>query len=244
MTVIRINRHALAMALGVLLLIGACFAGLPSLSVLTDGSSIISRVPVDTKLVALTFDDGPDPLFTQQVLDQLAAYNARGTFFVLGIQVEQFPEVLRATALAGHEIASHGWAHRVPTHLSADALLAEIKRSEFAIKEAAGAYPVCWRPPCGIFNASNVRVLRERSYSVILWDVDPKDWERPGAAVIAERVLSRVRPGSVVLLHDSGGDRTQTMAALAKILAGLSKQGYQFVTVSDLIRARSVNEPQ
>lgn len=245
MAVIRIRRRSLAVALGLLVLLVACWPMAASeIAVLADGDSIlIQRVPVADKLVALTFDDGPDPEFTQPMLDALHAYDAKATFFVLGIQIEQHPELLLATAKAGHEIASHGVSHRIVSRISADEIERELVATEAAIKKITGTQPACYRPPCGIYNSTAVRLLRERSYWLVLWDIDTRDWERPGANVIAQRVLDAVRPGSVILMHDGGSDRTQTVVAVRKILSILSKQGYQFVTVSDLIRARTVDEP-
>jgi peptidoglycan/xylan/chitin deacetylase (PgdA/CDA1 family) len=179
-------------------------------------------------VVYLTFDDGPTPTWTPRVLDLLARYRARATFFVVGRSAATWPGLVRQAYAAGHGVGNHTWSHRRLTGLRGAALAAEVGATSAVIARATGARPSCLRPPYGTVDAASVYQARAYGLRLTLWDVDPYDWRRPGAGVIAGRVLSRVRSGDVVLLHDGGGDRSQTVAALQQVLASLSARGFRF----------------
>jgi peptidoglycan/xylan/chitin deacetylase (PgdA/CDA1 family) len=180
------------------------------------------------KVVYLTFDDGPTPTWTPRVLDLLARYRARATFFVVGRSAATWPGLVRRAYVAGHGIGNHTWSHRRLTGLRDAGLTAEVGATSAVIGRATGARPRCLRPPYGTVDAASAYRARALGLRLTMWDVDPYDWRRPGAGVIAGRVLSRVRSGDVVLLHDGGGDRSQTVAALQQVLASLSARGYRF----------------
>lgn len=177
------------------------------------------------RVIHLTFDDGPHPIYTSQILETLARYNAKATFFVLGRSAQAHPELIQAIHAGGHGIGNHSWSHRALTGLSQESFDWEVVRTQ----EVLGGYAAaCLRPPYGATDASTYAHSERLGYSVVLWSIDPVDWRRPGAQAIADHVISRAFPGAMVVLHDGGGDRSQTVAALEIILRELSSQGYRF----------------
>ncbi len=174
----------------------------------------------------LTFDDGPHEPTTPQILDLLARYGARATFFVLGQSVERFPDLTRAIAEAGHSVQNHTANHVRLNTASDEVITSEVETAQALIAEATGTVPFCVRPPGGVVDIETQEILAGLGLEVALWDVDPQDWRRPEAATIASHALERIFPGAIVLLHDGGGDRTQTVAALEAILASLTADGY------------------
>lgn len=181
--------------------------------------------------IALTFDDGPDPIYTPQILAILARYKAKATFFWTGRNMGRYPKIVAAARAAGHSIQNHTDNHQ------------NLGRSGFAGQEAAivGAlreirrqklpFPTWMRPPYGSFNPWTITIARKHGMRTILWTVDPTDYRRPDALPLARRVLAAVRPGAVVLLHDGGGPRVGTVGALPIILDALLKRGYRPVAL-------------
>jgi polysaccharide deacetylase family sporulation protein PdaB len=190
----------------------------------------------NTKVVALTFDDGPDPRNTWQVLDLLRRQGARATFFVLGEWVEKHPEIVKSISADGHQIGAHTYSHVSVARVEDQRLLSEITRTEQAILDACGTKPTCFRPPRGALSAGAMRLLSDRGYVVVLWDVDSRDWAGGSATMIACRVIADVHPGAIILMHDGGGPRPRTIKALDQILAELTERGYKFVTIDDMFR--------
>jgi len=197
------------------------------------GSPAASR----RKLLALTFDDGPSPSYTPQILAILAKYRARATFFQLGVCAAGHPELTRAVAAAGHELAVHSWSHPYLTKLSAEAVTADSKRCVALFHRLVGpGLVVRWeRPPYGATNAQVRSAIEAAGLRQILWNLDTNDWRKPGAAVIAQRVLSGARHGAVVLMHDGGGNREGTVEALRQVVPALQARGYELVTLSELM---------
>jgi peptidoglycan/xylan/chitin deacetylase (PgdA/CDA1 family) len=189
---------------------------------------LLGRPARQAGAVYLTFDDGPAPAWTPRVLELLARHRARATFFVVGRHAVAHPELVRQAYAAGHGVGNHTWTHRRLTRLGAGALEAEVGATSAAIQRATGAPVRCLRPPYATVDAASAERARALGMRLVMWDLDTGDWRRPGAGVIAGRVLSRVRSGDVVLLHDGGGDRSQTVAALQQVLAALSARGYRF----------------
>jgi peptidoglycan/xylan/chitin deacetylase (PgdA/CDA1 family) len=179
-------------------------------------------------VVHLTFDDGPTPTWTPRVLELLARYRARATFFVLGRSAAAHPELVRQEFAAGHGVGNHTWSHRRLTGLNGAQLAAEVGATGAAIQRITGAPVRCLRPPFAAVDAASADRVRALGLRLVLWDIDTDDWLRPGTRTIAGRVLGRVRSGDVVLMHDGGGDRSQTMAALEQVLAALSARGFRF----------------
>jgi peptidoglycan-N-acetylglucosamine deacetylase len=186
------------------------------------------------RLVALTFDDGPS-IYTPQVLAVLGRYGAHATFFEIGRQVGALAATSRAVIRAGDVIGDHTWSHPV---LDAANTAAEIRPTQRAISQATGFTPCLLRPPYGTAPPDVVDIARSLGLLTIQWDVDPADWSRPGAGVIAQRVLAAVHPGAIVIMHDGGGLRDQTVTALATIVPTLIARGYRLVTVPRLLGLR------
>ena len=179
-------------------------------------------------VVYLTFDDGPTPAWTPRVLALLARYQARATFFVLGRSTAAHPELVRQEFAAGHGVGNHTWSHRRLTNLRGAQLAAEVNATSTAIRQITGAPVRCLRPPYATVDAASAEQVRTLGLRLVLWDIDTNDWLRPGTGAIAGRVLGRVRSGDVILMHDGGGNRSQTVVALEQVLATLSARGYRF----------------
>jgi peptidoglycan/xylan/chitin deacetylase (PgdA/CDA1 family) len=178
--------------------------------------------------IYLTFDDGPNPTWTPKVLEVLARYNARATFFVLGANVDAYPWIAANIAAAGHAIGNHSYTHANLGVLGWSSVDSELSSTQDAIRRATGRSTRCVRPPYGSVNGTVRGVASDLGLDIWLWDVDPRDWSRPGTWAIANNVLSNAAPNRVVLMHDGGGERSQTVAALETILAELSARGYRF----------------
>ncbi|MFG1820491.1 polysaccharide deacetylase family protein [Kribbella sp. NPDC049174] len=180
------------------------------------------------KWVYLTFDDGPSPRYTAQVLKILQTYKVRATFFVIGQNVKHYPALTRRADQRGHSVQSHTWSHPNLTKVNWSAFKYQIRTTDRYVRAQTGYTPRCLRPPYGATNRLVARRAATLGKEIKLWSVDPRDWTRPGSSVIARRVLAKVRPGSVILLHDGGGNRSQTVAALPTILRTLKARGYVF----------------
>ncbi|MFK4090834.1 polysaccharide deacetylase family protein [Kribbella sp. NPDC020789] len=188
--------------------------------------------PLPTKYVVLTFDDGPDPAYTPKVLEILAKYEAKATFFEVGKNVAKHPELTKAIQAAGHSVQNHTWNHADLRHQTAAGFRKQVGDTDQAIKSAAGITPSCLRPPYGGVSATVRQRAKALGKELVLWTIDSRDWSKPGTAVIEKRVLGGVKTGSVILMHDGGGNRSQTVAALRVILTKLKAEGYGFRTLS------------
>lgn len=201
------------------------------------------QVKTEEKVVALTFDDGPDPTYTPKVLHLLDEYHDHGTFFVIGRKVEQFPNITREIYEFGNEIGNHTYTHSHLRHMTAEVLRKEMSQTATAIRDATGQSPSCFRPPRGFYNDLSVRTAHQAGYSVILWswDEDSRDWETPGVQKIVQTVIDHLHPGDIILLHDGTGNNKQTVSALHTILPLLHQRGYKSVTVTKLLES---SEPE
>ncbi len=189
-----------------------------------------------TKAIALTFDDGPQPTYTPEILDILAEHHAKATFFVLGIYANKYPQIIRRQIAEGHEVAIHSWAHSNFTKLSNSAAAADIARCQKLLHSIAGAsVSLNWfRPPYGAKSATVERVISDAGLRTAMWSVDPADWRQPGSGAIYQHIMSHAYSGAVVLMHDGPVHRGGTVSALRRIIPGLQKRGYQLVTMSQL----------
>ena len=186
------------------------------------------------KLLALTFDDGPDPKVTPRVLDALDRFGARATFFVIGKHVRRHPQLLKEIAARGHAVGSHGYAHVMhPTEERADS---DLEANASLIREISGRDTLLYRPPGGFANSAGARAAVRRGMAVLLWTISSVDAEHIKAETIIRNVLHTPQPGDIVLMHDGPG-HGETAAALPAILSALEKEGYRFVTVPELLCA-------
>lgn len=185
--------------------------------------------------VALTFDDGPGP-HTAEVLKILDEYDVKATFFVIGGPSDAHASLIQEEVARGHVVANHTVTHAELATLSRREQASEIDRQTRAIEMFGAPRPRLMRPPYNSWNETTLQVLERRKMMMVLWDVETDDWRKPGAEVIVERTLTGVQPGSIVLFHDGGGDRSQTVEALPRIIEGLQADGYELVTIPQLLR--------
>jgi peptidoglycan/xylan/chitin deacetylase (PgdA/CDA1 family) len=188
----------------------------------------------NSRVVALTFDDGPHPVHTPALLEVLADEEVLATFFVTGLEVARHPNIAQQIVDAGHQIANHSYGHQDYRYLSYEEKRRDFQRSQDIIETSTGVRPNWVRPPYGLMNTSTFSLYGAEEMKIAHWTVDPADWRKPGARTIRERVVNQVRPGSVVLLHDGGGDREQTVRATRRIIRDLREDGFRFLTVEQL----------
>ena len=181
------------------------------------------------RAVALTFDDGPDPVYTPKLLDVLKAHRVKATFCVLGDKVAQHPRTARRIRAEGHRLCNHTRNHPDMAKLSSSAARKQVLDTQWRVRKVTGVTPTTFRFPYGSSNSRVRAVVQSCQLRTLGWDVDTRDWERPSAGTITNRIVRNVRPGSVVLMHDGGGNRTTTVAALDSTIRQLKKKGYTFV---------------
>jgi len=205
-----------------------------------DPSGKASSRGMPAKTVALTFDDGPDPQWTPKILDVLARHQAHATFFVIGSQVNENPGVARRIVAEGHELGTHTFSHAELATLPAWRRRLELNLAQNAISGATGRTVQLLRPPFSAepeaVTGPDYQAMRDAAadgYLTVLTDLDTEDWRKPGTAKIVSAGTPKTGKGAIVMFHDGGGDRTQTVAGLDELLTRLSKQGYKFTTVSE-----------
>lgn len=196
---------------------------------------IISRGNPHLPDIALTFDDGPNPPYTAQILAILLQFRIQVTFFCVGRQVAAHPDLVRQEAAAGETIGNHTWSHPFLPALSAPQIFAQLTMTSHILQKTIGMRPRFFRPPFGALNAQVLTQVNRLGLTTVLWNDDPRDWSRPGTSVIISRVRSEADNGAIILLHDGGGDRSQTVAALPTIIKALHKRGFRFVTLRQLV---------
>lgn len=198
---------------------------------------VYNSVPMTQPYIAMTFDDGPHPSNTPRLLDMLKQRNIKATFYVVGKNVREYPDIVRRILAEGHEIGNHTWDHQALSSMSAERVHQELAMTHNAVLEVAGYQIRTMRPPYG---ATNLRVkqqcYQEFGYPTILWSVDPLDWKRPGSSVVAQRIISSTHAGAIILSHDI---HEPTINAMPQTLDALLNKGYRFVTVSQLLNMQS-----
>ncbi|MBT2450520.1 polysaccharide deacetylase family protein [Streptomyces sp. ISL-43] len=177
--------------------------------------------------MTLTFDDGPDPRYTPGILDTLARYGVRAMFFVCGEMATDNRDLLRRMVAEGHVIGNHTWTHPLIPKLSRPALASEIGRTSEVVMEAVGEAPLWFRAPYGAWNRAAFEIGAELGMEPLAWTLDTLDWKEPGTTTIVSRVLKAAGPGVIVLNHDAGGNRSQSVQALATYLPQLLGRGYR-----------------
>jgi len=192
--------------------------------------------------VALTFDDGPDPKWTPQVLDLLKARGVRAAFFLVGVNAEKYPDLVRRIVAEGHEIGNHTYYHPNLAVCWPEHIRLELNATQLLLETITGRSTTLFRPPyaadtspSSLADLAPLRIADEMNYLVVLENIDPQDWARPGENVILQRIKQQRRDGSIILLHDAGGDRSQTIAALQRIIDWLQTRGDTIVPLSTLI---------
>ena len=206
----------------------------PAAAAAAQSSFVYSSVHVNGPYIAMTFDDGPHATLTPKLLDLLKERNIKATFFVIGKNAAEYPDILKRIAAEGHEIANHSWSHPDLAKMAPDTVRSELGRTQDAITKTVARPVTLLRPPYGALQAAQRQWVHDSyGYRIILWDVDPLDWRRPGPAVVSERILKGAKPGSIILAHDI---HPGTVEAMPGTLDQLLARGFQFVTVSELLK--------
>ncbi|MER7817928.1 bifunctional polysaccharide deacetylase/glycosyltransferase family 2 protein [Streptomyces sp. NPDC096153] len=222
--------------------------GGPVIDARTPGAPKALRVP-DRNLV-LTFDDGPDPVWTPKVLDKLKQYDAHAVFFVTGTMASRHPELVQRMVAEGHELGLHTFNHPDLALQTQSRIDWELSQNQLALAGAAGIRTSLFRPPYSSFSAALddkswpvTEYIGSRGYITAFNDTDSEDWKRPGVEAIIKRATPKGTKGSIVLMHDSGGDRSQTVAALSRFLPDMKERGYRFANLTEALGAPSAHTP-
>lgn len=192
----------------------------------------------DEKIVALTFDDAPDPRFTGAILDELKRHQVKATFFVVGYRAEKYPELVKRMEREGHAIGNHSYNHPLLTKLSAPAFERQMNKTQSILKPLIGYEPRLFRPPYGEVNEEQLKWAVKHNYTVVNWNVDSLDWKNLDADEVTNNILEQVGPGAIILQHAGGGvggDLTGTVKAIPRVIETLKAQGYHFMTIPDLL---------
>lgn len=200
--------------------------------------TVITRVKTNDKVVALTFDDGPDHGKTDAVLKHLQEHHAKATFFVMGNKAEAHPELLQKMVQQGHEIGNHSYSHKPFNRMSNDKIRAEIRHTNDIIYKITAQKPVLFRPPGGYLSNMLIKITKQEKVTIAYWswETDSKDWKGASSKKIANHICSHIAPGQIIILHDGCENSMATAAAVDILLDDLGKQGYRFVTMSELIK--------
>lgn len=196
---------------------------------------IYYRASTEEKVIAFTFDDGPHPQYTDQILHILAKEGVRATFFEIGMNIESYPEITKRVIAAGHEIGNHTYSHPIVCHTTNEQMETEIRKTDRLLAELGYTMPKLFRPPQGICPQNFRNLLKKTEKTAILWNIDTRDWDNRTTAEIVKEVEEHVRGGDIVLFHDYVGCPNSTIAAIKKLIPTLKDRGYQFVTVSELL---------
>jgi len=197
------------------------------------------------KIVAITFDDGPSPVWTPRILSELKRAGIKATFFMVGKHVERYPEIARRVAQEGHEIQNHSYDHKLLIWSDHNELRREILETERVIREVTGQTTKYFRPPKSWLTKTEKRQIEKMGYRTVLWTLNSKDWVTFDDKYVVRFIMSRIRLGDIVLFHDSGGvfgteggDRHETVKTVSQLVQGLRERGYRCVTISELMLAR------
>ncbi len=187
------------------------------------------------RVIALTFDDGPHPHYTDRILDVLESEGVKATFFVIGENVAAYPEVTRRVFLAGHEIGNHTYTHPLGGKVCLSEMEKEIQKTDLLLEKLGCPAVRLFRPPQGKYPAGLASCLQESGKMTVLWNIDTRDWDKRTEEQIINEVETKVRGGDIVLFHDFVGGESATVPAIKKLIPALKERGYRFVTVSELL---------
>ncbi|MBW4645086.1 MAG: polysaccharide deacetylase family protein [Goleter apudmare HA4340-LM2] len=200
-----------------------------------------AKLAKDQKVIALTFDDGPWPQTTVQVLDILKQNDVKGTFFVVGQNVKNYPDLMKRIVADGHGIGNHTWHHWYHA-MNPQTAAYEVENTTNLIYKTTGVKTGLFRPPGGMMHNGVAAYARNSKYAVVMWSSDSIDYSRPSVPKLINNVFRQAKPGGIVLMHDGGGNRSQTVQALPTIIENFRKQGYSFVTVSELLEMQDKHQ--
>lgn len=211
-------------------------ASSPDIEDINDSNTVYSSGRPGKNRIALTFDDGPHSLYTQQILDILSEENVRATFFIVGQNAAMCPELIDKIIDGGNELGNHTFAHTFLTGIDSKQIIDGIDKYEDEILRHSECTSRLLRPPGGIYDANVGDICNKLGYRIVLWSVDTKDWTGATAGDIEHEILDRVSDGAIILMHDYICGVSHTPEALKKVIPELKALGYEFVTVSELIR--------
>ena len=224
----RIKRK-IAPFLAALLALSALFPSLPA------RAALYRKGNTEKKQIALSFDDGPSKQNTEEILSILAEYGVKATFFVIGKNAAGDPDRIRSIFDAGHELGNHTYTHAYISKLSSDKIREEVQMTEDVLVEITGQKPKIFRPPGGYYDDASLSVVEEMGYESILWSLDTRDWSMPKSDKIVSKIEGSASEGDIILFHDLDDKRLPTPAALRKIIPYLIDNGYEIITVSELL---------
>lgn len=193
-----------------------------------------AKLTKSPKVIALTFDDGPNPPYTTEILDTLKKNNIKATFFVIGQNAKIYPDYLKRIVAEGHAIGNHTWHHWYH-HMSPQVAAYEIDNTNKVIQDVTGVKTNLFRPPGGHLSNGLASYAKNQKFGVIMWSSDSIDYRQPPVPTLMKNILRNSRPGGIVLMHDGGGKRGNTAKALPELIETYKKQGYSFVTVPELL---------
>lgn len=199
--------------------------------------SVLAAAP--PKRIALTFDDGPHAAYTAEILSILKEYGVKATFFVVGHNAESYPALVKQASEEGHEIGNHTYSHPKLKEQNAESFSCELEKTRAVLESITGISPILFRPPEGFREGVIKTVAEEQGYQMVLWSVDTEDWRGRSADQIEKAIMKDVKDGSIILCHDYVVGQSHTPEALRRVIPKLLEEGYEFVTVSDLVRKRS-----
>lgn len=198
--------------------------------------NIYRSIPNAKGLIALTFDDGPHPRYTRQILDILKKEGIKATFFVIGENIGYYDEGIVADIISnGHELGNHTFNHEHTKNMTNEAFYRDVKACHELIKEKYGYEMKIFRPPEGYVDEKVKNIAKELDYSIIIWSIDTKDWEHVGSDLIVGNIEKNASDGDIILMHDYVSKPNTTIGALEQVIKNLKSEGYKFVTVSELI---------
>ncbi len=237
-------RKLVLIAAVILILVGI---GITAFSIFFDQAVIVRKgtiyqVDVPEKVVALTFDDGPSPVWTPKILDELKKAGIKATFFMIGEHVEKYPQIARRVAEEGHEIGNHSYDHKVLIYYKMKTLEWEINDAEKVIRNVTGVTTRYFRPPKAWITYQEKEKIRQMGYQTVLWTLNSKDWVTFDDKYIVGFLAGHVRPGDIILFHDGGGifsieggNRSETVKTIPQLVEKLREKGYRFVTITELL---------
>lgn len=197
-----------------------------------------SNYGAHAKRIVLTFDDGPHPKQTRQILDVLDRYGIKATFFVIGVNVQNYPGIIAEVQARGHEIANHTTTHSLATRLDADTLRNEISECEYEVFKQTGKRCTLFRPPEGAMTDNMRSVVKGLGYTSVLWTLDTRDWAHTPPDVISDYIIQNAKNGDIILMHDYIGANSPTVTALEIFIPVLLEQGFTFVTAGELLQSK------
>ncbi len=195
------------------------------------------RLPGNEKIIAITFDDSPDSQYTRKILNILALYQIKASFFVLGKNVKKYPDIVLNIISEGHDLGSHSYYHAHMGRMCLSSIDEDFKNMEMEFKKLGLDRPVLFRPPHGSKSPILEWYLRNHGYHLITWNLSPKDWKRLKPGIILSRLFSFVEPGSIILLHDG----PTAVEILPEFIESMQKKGYRFIKISNIISGKTVN---